>query len=326
MDNKQSVVITGGAGFIGSFLCQIFLEKGYQVIAVDNLLTGKKENIQPFLKQADFKFIKADVSRPSIIKKLTSVNKKIKYLLHFASPAGPNPNSAKSYLKFPIKTYLANSIGSHYLLKIAEKTKAQFLFASTSEIYGDPDQHPQTENYNGNVNPLGPRACYDESKRFGEMATVTFGKKYHLTTKIVRIFNTYGPRMNLEDGRVIPIFINQALQNKPITIYGDGSQTRSFCYIDDFVKGIFTLLNKAQPYQAYNLGNDQEIKIIDLAKLIKKLTDSSSKLVYRPLPKDDPLKRQPALKKIKALNWQPETNLTQGLKKTIDYFKRSNHG
>lgn len=324
MNHQLSTLITGGAGFIGSHLCEKFLKQNYKVICVDNLITGQKKNISHLLNNPNFRFIQADVSQPSIINKLSSaINHQLSIILHFASPAGPNPHSPKSYLKYPIKTYLVNSLGTHYLLELAKKTKAEFLFASTSEVYGDPLQHPQKEIYFGNVNPIGPRSCYDESKRFGEMATITFGKKYKINTKIVRIFNTYGPRMNPDDGRVIPQFILQALQDKPITIYGDGQQTRSFCYIDDLVKGIMLIVKKAKPYEVFNLGSDQETKIIDLAKIIKQLTGSDSCFTFKPLPIDDPEKRRPDLEKIKkTLGWQSQTNLKEGLKKTITYFKQ----
>lgn len=318
--NKR-ILVTGGAGFIGSHLCDKFLSLNYKVICVDNLLTGQKKNIKNLLNNPDFKFIKADVCHKADYSLFTN-HHSLDYILHFASPAGPNPNSPKSYLKYPVKTYLANSIGTHYLLKLAKKEKAEFIFASTSEVYGDPLEHPQKETYNGNVNTLGPRACYDESKRFGEMAAITYGKKYKLNTKIIRIFNTYGPRMNPKDGRVIPQFILQALKNKPITIYGNGRQTRSFCYIDDLVKGIVLIVKKAKPYDVFNLGNGNEITIIKLAKLIKKLCQSKSKFSFKSLPFDDPRKRKPDLTKIKQkLGWNPETRLKDGLLKTIDYCK-----
>lgn len=318
----KTVLITGGAGFIGSHLCQEFLKKEYKVVCVDNLITGSKENISHLLNNQNFKFIKADVSKKSSYSLLSTLS--LDHILHFASPAGPNPQAPKSYLKLPIKTYLVNSIGTHYLLQLARKTKSEFLFASSSEIYGNPLEHPQKETYFGNVNTIGPRSCYDSSKRFGEMATITYGKKYKLKTKIVRIFNTYGPRMNPEDGRVIPQFILQALKNKPVTIYGKGNQTRSFCYIDDLVKGILLITDKAKPYDVFNLGSDKEIKIIELAKIIKKLTNSRSEFTFEPLPVDDPEKRKPGLEKIKKeLGWQPETNLQEGLKKTIDFFKKN---
>lgn len=332
MSNQSSVIITGGAGFIGSYLCEKFLQKKCQVICVDNLITGQKKNIKHLINNPSFKFIQADISQSSIIKKLSSIitlprilrdRQPSNLILHFASPAGPNPNSPKSYLQYPIKTYLANSIGTHYLLKLARKIKAEFLFASTSEVYGNPIEHPQKETYFGNVNPLGPRSCYDESKRFGEMAVMTFGKKYHLKTKIIRIFNTYGPRMNVYDGRVIPLFITQALANKPITIFGNGQQTRSFCYINDLIKGIIAVIDKAEAYQLFNVGNPEEVQIIKLAEIIKKLTNSSSKFIFKSLPIDDPIRRKPDLTKIKkALDWKPIINLNEGLKKTIKYFEK----
>lgn len=326
--NHQSVLITGGAGFIGSHLCEEFIKKKFKVVCVDNLITGQKKNIKHLLDNPNFKFINADVSKYSTIKKLSSIishqSLAINHILHFASPAGPNPNSPKSYLKYPIETYLVNSIGTHYLLKLAKKIKAEFIFASTSEVYGDPKEHPQKETYFGNVNPIGPRSCYDISKRFGEMATMTFGKKNKLNAKIVRIFNTYGSRMNPDDGRVIPQFILQSLNNRPITIYGKGKQTRSFCYIDDLIKGIMLIINKGKKGEVYNLGSSKEIQIIALAKMIKKLTDSSSKLEFKSLPIDDPKKRKPDLGKIKkAVNWRPEILLGQGLQKTIKYFTAS---
>jgi dTDP-glucose 4,6-dehydratase len=323
----SSIVITGGAGFIGSHLCDEYIKLGHQVICVDNLITGSKNNIKHLLNNPNFHFLNADVSTKEGIKKVQSLitNYKllITHVLHFASPAGPNPNSPKSYLQYPIKTYLVNSIGTHYLLKLAKNYKAEFLFASTSEVYGNPLQHPQKETYFGNVNPIGNRSCYDESKRFGEMATITFAKKHKLTTKIVRIFNTYGPRMNPEDGRVIPQFITQSLKNKPITVYGTGRQTRSFCYIDDLVKGIIKVAHNSPTYEVFNIGNDKEIDIVYLAKAIKKLTNSKSKIIYKPLPKDDPEKRKPDLTKIKTmLKWEPKTNLEEGLNKVIDYFNK----
>lgn len=328
--NHKSILITGGAGFIGSHLCDEYLKNGFSVICVDNLITGQEKNIAHLLNNPNFKFIKADVANQNTYNlqpfdsargRLTTYN--FSHILHFASPAGPNPHSPKSYLKFPIETYLANSIGTHYLLELAKKYQAEFLFASTSEVYGDPLEHPQKETYFGNVNTLGPRSCYDESKRFGEMATVTYGKKFNLKTKIVRIFNTYGPRMNPLDGRVIPQFITQALQNQDITIYGSGKQTRSFCYIDDLISGIKLILEKGEPWETYNLGNDEEISINDLAFSIKKIINSSSQITFKELPVDDPERRKPDLTKTKSkLKWQPITPLENGLQKTINYFKQ----
>lgn len=319
---NKTVLISGGAGFIGSHLCEEFLNKNFKVICLDNLITGQECNIRHLLKNPNFQFILADISDKKTYQQSTINNQQFNFILHFASPAGPNPNSPKSYLKYPIETYLVNSFGTHYLLELAKKFKAEFIFASTSEVYGDPKVHPQKENYWGNVNPLGPRACYDESKRFGEMATSTYGKKNNLKTKIIRIFNTYGPKMNPKDGRVIPQFIIQALKGQPLTIYGKGQQTRSFCYIDDLVKGIMLIIEKAKPGSIFNLGNNQEIQISYLANLIKKLTNSNSKIVYKTLPLDDPEKRKPDLNKIKKeLSWQPVINIKEGLKKTINWFK-----
>jgi len=318
-DSMKKVLITGGAGFIGSHLGEKFLDLNYKVICVDNLITGQKKNINHFIKNPNFKFIQADVTKKSSYSLLPTG---YSLILHFASPAGPNPYSTKSYMQYPIKTYLVNSIGTHCLLELAKQNKAEFVFASSSEIYGDPKEHPQKETYVGHVNNLGPRACYDESKRFGEMATMTFAKKYNLKAKIIRIFNTYGPRMNPDDGRVIPQFILQSLKKQPLTIHGKGQQTRSFCYIDDLIKGIIKIVDKGKSCEVYNLGNDQELTILKLAEKIKQLTQSKSRLVFKPLPLDDPEKRKPDLSKIKKeLHWQPETSLEEGLKKTISYFK-----
>lgn len=317
----MTVLIAGGAGFIGSHLCGQYLDKGFKVICLDNLITGQKKNIEHLQSNPDFKFIKADASQKSTYVLLAKTHS-LDYILHFASPAGPNPDSPKSYLKYPVQTYLVNSIATHYLIELAEKNKARFIFASSSEVYGNPLKHPQSEDYFGNVNPVGPRACYDESKRFGEMVSITYGRKNKVNAKIIRIFNTYGPRMNPDDGRVIPQFILQALKNQPLTVYGRGDQTRSFCFIDDLVKGILLIQQKAKPFSIYNLGNDQEITILELARLIKNITNSSSKIVFKPLPLDDPEKRKPDLNKIKKdLHWQPVTALKQGLIKTIAYFK-----
>ncbi|MFC1711432.1 SDR family NAD(P)-dependent oxidoreductase [Patescibacteria group bacterium] len=324
---QKTVIITGGAGFIGSHLCDEYIKRNYKVVCVDNFITGNKNNIKHLIDNPSFLLLKADVSFHKDFKKIKSIFKKkllkADLILHFASPAGPNPNSPKSYLKYPIKTYLVNSFGTHYLLELAKKMGSEFVFASTSEVYGNPLEHPQKENYFGNVNPIGTRSCYDESKRFGEMATITFGKKFNLNSKIIRIFNTYGPRMTPDDGRVIPQFILQALNNKPITIYGSGKQTRSFCYIDDLVNGIQLIVDKATSFDVFNLGNDKEIKINTLAEKIKSLTKSSSKMIFKKLPKDDPEKRKPDLSKLRNLfKWQPEVNLNNGLIKTIDYFKK----
>jgi len=319
MIKPKKILITGGAGFIGSHLCEVLLEKNYEIFCFDNLFTGKKENIKALLKNKNFHFYKFDVINP-IPEELLPKN--LYGVFHLASPAGPNPAAPKSYLQFPIETYLVNSIGTHNLCQLALEKNAVFLFASTSEVYGDPEQHPQKETYKGNVNTLGERSCYDESKRFGEMVTSVFQRKFSLDTRIIRIFNTYGPRMNPEDGRVLPIFILQALANKPITIFGDGKQTRGFCFIDDLVKGIVKVFEKGKSDEAYNLGNPREITIIETAKLVKKLTKSKSSFVFKNLPEDDPKKRCPDIEKAqKQLSWQPEVSLMEGLKKMISWFK-----
>lgn len=315
---KPNCLITGGAGFIGSHLCEAFLKKDYEVYCFDNLFTGKKENITHLLKNKNFQFHRFDVINP-IPEKL--LPKKLYAIFHFASPAGPNPEASKSYLRFPIKTYLVNSIGTHNLCQLALEKKAVFLFASTSEVYGDPKEHPQKETYWGNVNPIGERSCYDESKRFGEMVTSVFPRKFSLDTRIIRIFNTYGPRMNPDDGRVLPTFILQTLQKQPITIFGDGKQTRSFCYIDDLIEGIIKVFEKGKAGEVYNLGNPNEITILKAAELVKKLTNSSSSFAFKKLPQGDPKRRCPDISKAKKeLDWQPKVTLKEGLKKTIAWF------
>lgn len=315
---RFNCIVTGGAGFIGSHLCEAFLKKNYEVFCFDNLFTGKKENLKEPLKNLHFHFYELDVVNP-IPENL--LPKKIHAVFHFASPAGPNPKAPKSYLQFPIETYLVNSIGTHNLCQLAQEKKAIFVFASTSEIYGNPKIHPQPESYWGNVNPRGKRACYDESKRFGEMVTSVFCQKFSLKTKIIRIFNTYGPRMNLLDGRVLPLFIKQALDGRPLTIFGKGTQTRSFCYVDDLVEGISKVFEMGKTGEVYNLGNPEEINILETAKIIKELTRSNSHLVFKPLPQDDPERRKPDINKAKKeLGWQPKISLVTGLKKTISWF------
>ena len=316
----KTVLIAGGAVFIGSHLCKKFIDLDYKVICVDNLITGQKKNINHLFKKPNFKFIKADLTKK---KDYSLLNDQYSLILHFASPAGANPHSPLSYYQLPIETYLINSIGTHYLLELAKKTKAEFLFASTSEIYGNPLEHPQKETYFGNTNPIGPRSCYDESKRFGEMATTTYGKKYNLNTKIVRIFNTYGPRMNPKDGRAIPLFITQALENKPINIYGTGKQTRSFCYIDDLINGVIKIIHQGESGEAYNLGTPEEITINQALEKILSLTKSKSEIVHQKKLKDDPQKRCPDINKAREkLDWQPKVSLEKGLLKTIEYFRR----
>ncbi len=307
---KKRVLITGGAGFLGSHLCDRFIKEGYSVIAMDNLITGDLRNIEHLFKLPDFEFYHHDVS------KFVHVPGELHYILHFASPASPI-----DYLKIPIQTLKVGSLGTHNLLGLAKAKKARIIIASTSEVYGDPTVHPQTEEYYGNVNTVGPRGVYDEAKRFQEAITMAYHTFHGLETRIVRIFNTYGPRMRLNDGRVLPAFIGQALRGEDLTIFGDGSQTRSFCYVDDLVEGIYRLLlsNYAQPV---NIGNPNEITIKDFAEEIIKLTGTKQKVVYHDLPKDDPKQRQPDISKAKAiLGWEPKVSRSEGLKITYEYFK-----
>jgi len=306
------VVITGAAGFIGSHLCDYFIKKKHYVVAIDNLITGNIKNIEHLFGNERFLFIKHDVTN------YIHIPGKVDAVLHFASPASP-----VDYLKYPIQTLKVGALGTHKALGLAKEKKAIFMLASTSEVYGDPQVSPQPESYWGNVNPIGPRGVYDEAKRFAEALTMAYHRYHKLPVRIVRIFNTYGPRMRLNDGRVVPNFIYQALKNKPITVYGDGTQTRSFCYISDLVEGIYKLLFKNIP-EPVNLGNPQEMRIIDFAYLIKKLTNSKSKIVFKPLPQDDPKQRRPDITKAKKLlNWKPKVSLEKGLKLTIEYFKNN---
>jgi dTDP-glucose 4,6-dehydratase len=307
---KKRVLITGGAGFLGSHLCDRFIKEGYYVIAMDNLITGDLRNIEHLFKLPDFEFYHHDVS------KFVHVPGELDYILHFASPASPI-----DYLKIPIQTLKVGSLGTHNLLGLARAKKARIIIASTSEVYGDPTVHPQTEEYYGNVNTVGPRGVYDEAKRFQEAITMAYHTFHGLQTRIVRIFNTYGPRMRLNDGRVLPAFIGQALRGEDLTIFGDGSQTRSFCYVDDLVEGIYRLLmsDYAQPV---NIGNPSEITIKEFAEEIIKLTRTNQKVVYHDLPKDDPKQRQPDITKAKQiLGWEPKVSRAEGLKITYEYFK-----
>lgn len=307
---KERVLITGAAGFLGSHLCDRFVNKGFHVIGMDNLITGSMDNIAHLLPLEHFEFHHHDVS------KFVHVSGKLDYILHFASPASPI-----DYLKIPIQTLKVGSLGTHNLLGLARAKKARMLIASTSEVYGDPLVHPQTEEYYGNVNPIGPRGVYDEAKRFQEAITMAYHTFHGLETRIVRIFNTYGPRMRLNDGRVLPAFIGQALRGEDLTVFGDGSQTRSFCYVDDQVDGIFRLLMSNYAYPV-NIGNPDEITISQFAEEIIKLTGTSQKVIYKPLPVDDPMQRQPDISKAKELlNWEPKVDRNEGLKVTYDYFK-----
>jgi dTDP-glucose 4,6-dehydratase len=311
MRNKK-VLITGGAGFIGSHLCDLLLAKDFEVICLDNLITGSKENIKPISGNSRFKFIDHDISIPF------KSSGALDYVLHFASPASPI-----DYLNYPIETLKAGSLGTLNALELARVKRAKFLLASTSEVYGDPLVSPQPEEYWGNVNPVGPRAVYDEAKRFAEAATMSYQRFHGLKVKIARIFNTYGPRMRRDDGRVVPNFVMQAMQNKPLTVYGAGGQTRSFCYVSDLVEGIYKLM-KSKLGEPVNLGNPAEITILEFARFVKRLTKSKSKIIFKPLPEDDPRQRKPDISRARAkLKWEPRINLAAGLKNTIEWFQRS---
>ncbi len=306
----MKILITGGAGFIGAHLCQRLFKEGNSIICVDNFITGRKDNIKDLLKNPRFRLIEHDIS------KSLQVKEDLDWVMHFASPASP-----KDYLKHPIKTLKVGTLGTHNCLGIAKAKKAKFFLASTSEVYGDPQISPQPEEYWGNVNPIGPRSCYDESKRAAEALTFAYHRQHKIDIRVVRIFNTYGPLMRLDDGRVVSNFIYQALSGKNLTIYGKGLQTRSFCYIDDLINGI-TKMMTVEYNLPLNLGNPRDFKIIDLAHTVLKITKSKSKIKFLPLPEDDPKQRKPNIKKAKKiLGWQPEVALEEGLKKTIPYFK-----
>ncbi|MCA9399003.1 MAG: SDR family oxidoreductase [Candidatus Omnitrophica bacterium] len=312
MAGKKTVVITGGAGFLGSHLCDQFIADGLKVICVDNLITGNLNNIKHLEKNKNFEFVKHDVSKE------IKLPGKVDYVMHFASPASP-----VDYLKYPIPTLKVGSLGTHNTLGLAKLKKARFLMASTSEVYGDPEVHPQKEDYWGHVNPVGPRGCYDEAKRFAEAIVMGYHRYHKIDTKIVRIFNTYGPRMRINDGRVVPNFIYQALHNKPITVYGKGNQTRSFCYYSDLRDGIIKLLY-SDVNTPVNIGNPGEFTILEFAQLVIKMSGTKSKIVYKPLPTDDPKQRQPDISKAKKhLKWKPKVDLKTGLNETIRWFKEN---
>jgi len=307
---KKVAVVTGGAGFLGSHLCDKLIENDIKVICMDNLLTGNVENIEHLFGNENFKFVKHDVTN------FIHVPGKVDYILHFASPASPI-----DYLQLPIQTLKVGSLGTHKALGLAKEKNARFLLASTSEVYGDPEIHPQKETYWGNVNPIGPRGVYDEAKRFAEAITMAYHRYHGVQTRIVRIFNTYGPRMRLNDGRALPAFFSQALRGEDITVFGDGSQTRSFTYVGDLIDGIFRLLlsDEADPV---NIGNPQEITILDFAKEILRLINSKSKIVFKDLPVDDPKVRQPDITRARQiLNWEPKIDRKIGLELTLEYFK-----
>jgi dTDP-glucose 4,6-dehydratase len=303
-------VITGGAGFIGSHLCERFLADGHEVICVDNLITGNLANVEPLRGNERFTFLRHDISHP------LELDGPVDNVLHFASPASP-----VDYLRHPIQTLKVGSLGTHNTLGMAKLKQASFLLASTSEVYGDPDQHPQREEYWGNVNPIGVRGVYDEAKRFAEAMTMAYHRYHGVNTHIVRIFNTYGPRMRLDDGRVVPNFMGQALRVEPVTVYGSGAQTRSFCYVLDLVEGIVRLL-RADYHEPVNLGNPNELSILDFAKEILELSGSKSQLVFKPLPQDDPRVRRPDISRAqRLLGWEPKVERREGLRRTLEYFR-----
>ncbi|UKN03331.1 SDR family oxidoreductase [Paracrocinitomix mangrovi] len=310
MDKRKKILITGAAGFLGSHLCDRFIKEGFHVIAMDNLITGRLKNIEHLFPLENFEFYHHDVS------KFIHIPGHLDYILHFASPASPI-----DYLKIPIQTLKVGSLGIHNCLGLAKAKNATLMIASTSEVYGDPEVHPQTEDYWGHVNPIGPRGVYDEAKRFQEAMTMAYHTYHNVDTRIVRIFNTYGPRMRLNDGRVLPAFIGQALRGEDLTVFGDGSQTRSFCYVDDLVEGIYRLLMSDYNYPV-NIGNPDEISIKDFAEEIIQLTGTSQKIIYKDLPVNDPKQRQPDITRAKEiLGWEPKVGRKEGLEKTYAYFK-----
>lgn len=309
--NQPTSVVTGGAGFLGSHLVDLLVNRGHKVIAIDNLVTGTVENIAHLAGNTNFRFIQQDVTE------FIFLDSSIDYVWHFASPASPI-----DYLELPIQTLKVGSLGTHKALGLAKYKNARFLLASTSEIYGDPLVHPQSEEYWGNVNTIGPRGCYDEAKRFSEALTMAYHRQHGVETRIARIFNTYGPRMRLNDGRVVPAFLSQALKNRPLTVFGEGNQTRSFCYCSDLIEGIYRLMMSNVP-RPVNLGNPQEWKVIDFAREVIRITRARSRIVFRRLPQDDPRQRQPDISRARRLlEWEPRVSLKEGLEKTIEFFRK----
>ncbi len=312
MPKKMRIVVLGGAGFLGSHLCDSLIIQGHSVVCIDNLITGNKSNIKHLMSHRDFEFSRQNISNG------LKIDGNVDYVLHFASPASPI-----DYYKFPVETLKVGSMGTMRALNLARQNKSRFLLASTSEVYGDPLQSPQTEDYRGNVNPVGPRSVYDEAKRFAEAITMTYHRLYGIDTKIVRIFNTYGPRMKKDDGRAIPTLMNQAMRGEPLTIFGDGSQTRSFCYVSDLIEGINRLM-LSDFVGPMNLGNPEELTILEMAEKILQITGSGSGMVFRPLPEDDPKQRRPDITKAqKILHWNPTVKLDTGLRETVEWFKKA---
>ena len=312
---RPTSVVTGGAGFLGSHLVDLLLERGHKVVAIDNLVTGSIDNIAHLAGNSDFKFIQQDITE------FLFLDIRVDYVWHFASPASPI-----DYLELPIQTLKVGSLGTHKALGLAKYKGARFLLASTSEIYGDPLVHPQNEDYWGNVNTIGPRGCYDEAKRFSEALTMAYHREHGLETRIVRIFNTYGPRMRLNDGRVVPAFIGQALRNKPLTVFGEGSQTRSFCYCSDLIEGIFRLMMSTAS-QPVNIGNPNEMTMVEFAREVIRITKSRSRIVFKSLPQDDPRQRRPDIGRARELlEWEPKVPLARGLAQTINYFSARTEG
>lgn len=313
VSTEMRILITGGAGFLGSHLCDRLIKEGHSVICMDNLITGSLDNIAHLMENKDFKFIRQDVTE------YIEIDEPIDYVLHFASPASPI-----DYQRYPIQTLKVGALGTHKTLGLAKAKKAKYLLASTSEVYGDPLVNPQREDYWGNVNTIGPRGMYDEAKRFAEAMVIAYHRYHGMDTRIARIFNTFGERMRRQDGRVVPTFISQALANELLTVFGDGSQTRSFCYVSDMIEGIYKLMF-SDIQEPVNLGNPTEMTILDFAKKIIELMKSRSKIVYKPLPQDDPKVRRPDISKAKKLlNWEPKIGLEEGLKRTIAWFRKSN--
>jgi nucleoside-diphosphate-sugar epimerase len=319
------ILVAGGAGFIGSHLCKKLLSLGYSVVCVDNLITGEERNIKEFLSNPNFSFLKIDITKSDDLQKAL-LEDKLDFIFHLASPASPNKNSPRSYINHPIETLLANSLGTFVLLEIAKEKGAGFLYASSSEVYGNPQVSPQNEEYFGYVNPVGVRSVYDEGKRFGEAITMAYVRRFGLDARIVRIFNTYGPMMQKDDGRVISNFIIQAITNNPITVFGDGTQTRSFCFVEDMIDGLIgVFLSKDAKGEVINLGNPNEITIIDLANIVKKIVGSSSEIVFKELPEDDPVRRKPDISKAQSLfGFSPKVGLEEGLRITAEYFRQEN--